>query len=69
MKIAEEYIFLADHLHMTGRPGLPLVKSSFKSMVCYSRGFTVPPYIKDCLLLTEYCTVPILPSVASSFKN
>ena len=54
----------ADHLHMTARPGLPLVKSSFKSKTCYSQDFTVPVQTKDYLLLTQHCTVPILPSVA-----
>ena len=37
-------MFLADHPHVTVRPGLPLVKSLFKSMVCYSTDFTVPAY-------------------------
>ena len=39
IKVAKESF--ADHLHMTARPGLPLIKPSFKLMVYYSRDFTV----------------------------
>ena len=62
-------IFLADHLHMTIVPALPLVKPSFKSTICCSRDFTVPVDMKDYLPLTQHCTMPILSSVASIFKN
>ena len=53
-------IFLADHLHVHVRTCLPLVKASFKSMVCCSENFTVPAW-----LFTTY-TVPMLPSVVHS---
>ena len=39
MKVAKESF--ADHADVTMKPGLPLVKSSFKSTICYSRDFTV----------------------------
>ena len=39
LKVAMD--FFADHPDVTARPGLPLAKSSFKSIVCYSRDFTL----------------------------
>ena len=39
MNVAKD--LFADHPHVTARPGLPLVKSLFKSTVFYSRDFTI----------------------------
>ena len=47
MKVAEGSFLL------TMGPGLPLVKLSFKSTVCYFRDLTVPAQIKDYLATTH----------------
>ena len=62
-------LFLADNLYVTVTLSQPLVKSSFKLTVCYSRDFTVLAQMKVNLLFTQHSTVPIFPSIARTFSN
>ena len=41
MKVTEKSFLLIIRMYVTVRPNMPLVESSFKAMLCYSRDFIV----------------------------